>query len=465
MRRTGIYSLLVALSCSSIVVSSQLQGAPTGDPGGRDAILDWNAVANQCVADDYSNIHGVPDQKGPTHTSRALAIVHLAMFDAANMIMPRAKPYLAVHKPTTLKVVSLDAAVAQAAADTLTAMYPKQAAIFAAALEEYLAPLKNSTARNNGIKIGHQVANDILTLRSLDGANVAGTYVPTGAIGNHNVDPTNPGQGFLDPAWGHVEPFSPSNSFHYVPAAPPAIGSHAYAEAYNEVKAIGGDGITTHTTRTAEQTEIGIFWGYDSAPHIGVPQRMYNQIARTIAIQERNTEIENARLFALINTAMADGGILCWGTKYHYAYWRPILGIREGNMDGNPATAGDSTWTPLGAQASNAIGKNNFTPNFPSYDSGHACGSAVFRVLQHFYGRDNISFEIVSDELNGITTDNKGNVRPLKPRRYKRFSDAVTEMGLSRIYLGIHWSFDVEQGVNSGYAIGDHVFGSMLHRN
>ena len=298
----------------------------------------------------------------------------------------------------------------------------------------------------------------------LDGASVSGTYIPTGKVGTHDVDPLNPGQGCLDPLWGNVEPFSPSHSFHYVSHAPPTLGSHAYAVAFNDVKTVGGDGITTSTSRTQEQTEIGLFWAYDGSPKLGVPPRLYNQIVRTIAIQERNTEIENARLFALVNAAMADAGILCWDIKYQYVIWRPILGVRRADEDGNLSTVADHNWTPLGAPASNRIGIN-FTPNFPSYSSGHATfGAALFRTLQHFYGTDHLPFSFVSDELNGSTTDSQGSVRPLRPRHFHRLSDAAYENARSRMYLGIHWQFDADEGMRSGTAIGDHVFHSILQR-
>jgi Vanadium chloroperoxidase N-terminal domain/PAP2 superfamily len=463
MRRSlRFLSFCIGLIVSSLASAQQPEGPAIGDPRGRDSILDWNAIALKAIADDFSNIYGVPDQKGPTHTSRALAIIHLAMFDAANMVTPKAMPYLPNHTPSKQKLVSLDAAVAQAAADTLSALYPKQAGVFSTNLQKYLIPLTNATARNNGIQIGHTVAHDLLQARSQDGSTVAGIYVPTGATGKHNVDPLNPGQGCLDPAWGNVIPFSPMHNFHYVPAIPPALGSQAYAAAFNDVKSLGGDGITTSTTRTQEQTEIGLFWAYDGSHGIGVPSRMYNQIARTIAIQEHNTEIENARLFGLVNAAVADAGIVSWGTKFEFDLWRPILGIRRASEDGNISTEADPNWSPLGSPASNSRGKN-FTPNFPAYSSGHATsGAALFRTLQNYYGNDQITFTFVSDELNGITTDNSGHVRPLKPRTFHKFSDAAAENGRSRIYLGIHWQFDADEGMKSGTAIGDHVFNSIL---
>lgn len=117
-------------------------------------------------------------------------------------------------------------------------------------------------------------------------------------------------------------------------------GQHEYSAAYNEVKSLGGNGTTT-PTHTATQTVIGIYWGYDGRPGLGTPPRLYNQIVRTIAKQQHNTEAQNARLFGLVNIAMADAGLAAWNTKYHDAMWRPIMGIRGGDTDGNPATTGD----------------------------------------------------------------------------------------------------------------------------
>ncbi|HVH04691.1 MAG TPA: vanadium-dependent haloperoxidase, partial [Myxococcota bacterium] len=168
---------------------------------------------------------------------------------------------------------------------------------------------------------------------------------------------------------------------------------------------------------------------------------------------------------ALVNTAMADAGIASWESKYFYQFWRPVTGIREsdgggptGLGDGNPSTLGDPDFSPLGAPASNLQGPN-FTPPFPAYPSGHATfGGALFETLRNFYGTDRIPFTFVSDELNGVTRDNAGNVRPLKPRSFKTLSQAEEENGQSRIYLGIHWSFDKTQGIAQGRRIADWVF-------
>jgi len=169
---------------------------------------------------------------------------------------------------------------------------------------------------------------------------------------------------------------------------------------------------------------------------------------------------------ALANTAMADAAIAVWESKFYYQFWRPVTGIREadpgtgptGAGDENDATIGDVAFSPLGAPASNLQGPN-FTPPFPAYPSGHAgIGSSLFQTLRRFYGTDNIAFTFVSDELNGVTKDNTGNVRPLVPRSFTSLSQAESENAQSRIYLGIHWAFDATGGMSQGRAIADYIF-------
>ena len=242
---------------------------------------------------------------------------------------------------------------------------------------------------------------------------------------------------------------------------PPALDSPEYASALNEVKTLGGGSADDPTTRTDEETIIGLFWGYDAQPGLWAPVRFYDQTADTIARQQGNTEVQNARLFLLVNVAMADAGIACWGDKYFYDLWRPVTAVRHADQDDNPLTIADPDWTPLGAPADNGNGVN-FTPPFPSYPSGHAdFGGAVFTVLKDFYGTDNIHFTIVSDEFNTITVDQNGIARPLVPRSYTSFTQAMVENAQSRVYLGIHFQFDANNGIVQGSNIGNWVFGHV----
>src|SRR5690606_28038152 len=204
-------------------------------------------------------------------------------------------------------------------------------------------------------------------------------YVPGDWPGAWRQDPVSLVPIALGAHWGTVEPIVlPSGSFFRAPP-PPALGSAEYAAAFDEVKRLGGDGVVTPTERTEDQTLTGIYWAYDGTPSLCAPPRLYNQITRLIADRKRTQGLELARLLALVNVAMSDAGIAIWESKFHYALWRPVHGIREadpgtgptGEGDGNPATVGDPTFLPLGAPASNLAGPN-FTPPFPAYPSGHA---------------------------------------------------------------------------------------------
>ena len=433
-----------------------------------DAVLDWNDVAMAAQANDLTpSIVATPEQGGPTRAARAMAIVHAAIFDAVNSIDGSYTPYLVKQKFP--KFASIDAAAAQAAHDTLVALYPAQRQMFDRELRESLSDIRNGLSEITGRAIGKFVARRILDARKNDGSQLNPTYIEGTAPGEHRVDPLNPNQGYLTPAWGSVKPFGRETMVDFMPPAPPELTSQEYAAAFQEVKDYGGDGVTTPTLRTAEQTEIGIFWGYDGRPGLGTPVRLYNQIARTVAADQHNTEIENARLFALLNMGQADAGCAAWMAKYEYNFWRPIVAIREADQgtgpsglgDGNPATTGDPNWTPLGAPGSN--GGPDFTPPFPAYTSGHATfGGVVFQTLANFYGRDDISFSFTSDEFNGITTDAQGNVRPVVTRRFDSFSEASAENAQSRIYLGVHWSFDATEGMNAGVAIANNLFDTLL---
>jgi hypothetical protein len=178
-----------------------------------------------------------------------------------------------------------------------------------------------------------------------------------------------------------------------------------------------------------------------------------------IALKQRTRLLEFARLLALENVAMADEGVANWDSKYFYQFWRPISGITLAN--GNNATTADPGFMPLGAPASNKTGPN-FTPPFPAYPSGHAgFGGAIFQTLRNFYKTDKIPFTFVSDELNGVTKGNDGNARPLKPRSFSTLSQAEEENGQSRIYLGIHWSFDKTEGIAQGRKVANYVFKNL----
>ena len=414
------------------------------------------------------------EQRGRTRSSRVMAIFHIAVYDALNAI---AKRYPGYSGPLAALPDSLpDAAIAQAAHDVLVALYTRQAPRLDALLKEDLARLPDCRAKQNGIDVGRRAAAAILALRANDGAErpnpiVGEDYPLYIEPGKWRPDPVSRNPVALGAYWGSVKPFVVPSVIPFRAPPPPPLTSLAYTSAFNEVKQLGGDGVTTPTRRTLEQTRIGIFWGYDDAAWLDSPIRMYNQIALQIVLTRTRDPLEVARALGLVNVAMADSTIAAWDAKYHYRFWRPVHAVREadpgtgptGKGDGNPDTRAAPNWTPLGAPASNMVGPD-YTPPFPTYPSGHAAtGGSVFGTLRKLYG-DGVPFTFVSDEWNGVTRDNDGWVRPKLPRSYGSFSQAEEEAGQSRIYLGVHFQFDKVQGLLVGRQVADEVFRRGLVR-
>ncbi len=438
----------------------------------EDPILFWNELCNEANRFDHTAPMKGAAQGGPTRSSRATAIVHLAMHDAHFGVMGAASPhplYTAGLMPpvppyagsNTPKHIS--AAVSAAAHLTLTSLYPEQAGRFAEAAHKITGLNEADQAAH---AYGYSIGQAILTMRANDGSSPMPppAHVYSYAKPHHREDPINPALEPLGAAWGRVRPFAVT-TFHLQDPYPAFKGA-AYNADHDEVLAKGGAASQATTTRTREETAIGLYWAYDGAKDLGTPPRLYNQVVRVIAKKMNNSVADNARLFALVNVAMGDAGVHAWYWKYKYDLWRPVVGIRE--FDGNfgPDAVGgiavdakcDPFWRPFGAPKTNdtAPGARAFTPPFPSYPSGHSTfGAAAFDIVLRFYRdkpgatnnfaddkEDNIEFEFVSDELNGASKDNDGALRVRHERKFNSVAQAMYENSISRIFLGVHWRFD-----------------------
>ncbi|RPH76407.1 MAG: phosphatase PAP2 family protein, partial [Candidatus Rokuibacteriota bacterium] len=227
------------------------------------------------------------------------------------------------------------------------------------------------------------------------------------------------------PGWGNVAPFTLLSASQFWLAGPPALTSPTYARDYNEVKSLGGK---TSTARTAEQTEIARFWFQGPGT--------WNTIARTVAESRSLDARDSARLLALMNLAMADAYIAGFKIRYVYDLWRPVTAIREGDNDGNDATAGDPAWDSH--QNTPAVS------DYPSTQSTFSGAAAV--VLAGVLGGDQVSFSFKSGKpFEGLT------------RSFTSFSQAARESADSRVYAGIHFRSACEDGLALGRQVGQRV--------
>jgi hypothetical protein len=395
----------------------------------QNLVLEWNDAALTAVRAAGSN---------PPVTSRNLALVHIAMHDALAGIDDKYEPYLV--KTTRLRDTSKETAASAAARDVLTARYPTQAATFAALHDAVYARTGGSVAkRDRGVAWGVQVAADLLAARASDGSGntapfpgsmLPGQWRPTVSFGGV-VRPA------MLPLWGQVLPFCVPNIPAVRSPAPPELPTTQYAIEVWITQLFGG---TVSPLRTPEMTQIALFWGY--GPNTATPPGHWNQIAHAAIANRGPKLVDDARLFALLNIALADACIHSWDCKYVYNLWRPITAINLADTDGNELTVADPSWTPLLE-----------TPPFPEYTSGHSTFSgAAAAVLARVLGRDDIAFTVGSDDLPNVT------------RSYRRFSEAAIESGYSRIFGGIHFLSANLNGLGAGYSIGQLTVDTLLRR-
>ena len=410
----------------------------TQSQAGGDAVTVWNANAG--VAATAACLAPL---NNPLHESRIYAMMHVAVHDAVNAIDRRSRPYALDAQADA--GASPDAAVAAAARDVLVALIAQlplelhtQACIDAGlatvqtAYTAALAAIPDGQAKAQGIAVGQAAAAAILDLRADDGA--VGPFLNFAC-----PQDTNPGEyqctlgtPFIAfEGWENVTPFVLKDSSQFRPGPPYAVDKKQYTADYNEVKSLGGDELTS--ARTPDQTEIALFW-WESSP------LKWNRIARAVSADRGFDLWENARLFGLLNMALADGYIAMVDSKNHYNYWRPITAIQSGDADDNPDTIGDPTWT-------------SFRPTPPNQDyvSGHSIeGGAGAEVLKQVFGTDDISFEDCGAVLPvGSCSDATPILRP-----YSSFSQAADENAYSRILIGFHFRKSVEEGTEYGRKIG-----------
>lgn len=414
-------------------------------PVSSNAVIDWNdhaaaAARAACIA-PFDN---------PLHESRTYAIMHIAIHDALNAISRRSEPYAYRGRAPG---ASPEAAVAAAARTSLLGALSDITGPFAPchdaavkvvedAYTEALEGIPDGTAKLIGIAVGKKSAYTILAKRAGDGSDtqLVVTDFPQGdAPGEYRFVSDGPQFAFA-PGWGDVKPFVPRTN--RIPVKPPfGLKSSAYTRDFDEVKRLGGNGTTTPSARTAEETEIALFWR-ENSPH------QWNRAARELATIHDLDLWESARMFGLLNMALSDGYVATFRVKYDLLFWRPVTAIRLAATDGNARTTADPGWTPL-----------REVPPIPDHDSGHAVeGGAAAAALRGYFGTDRLSFSLCSYTVAANTCTDAS---PLT-RHYTRLSQAAAENARSRVLIGYHFRHATRVGLKHGTAVGDLVVDHAL---
>ena len=420
----GIVLGVVAATAISAVATNNTTPAPPRADGRSGAIVvAWNQ--------ELLHIVQTPgDQPATIHPTRSFAIMHAAIYDAVVSITRDGSPYL--FSVRARREARIDAAAAQAAHDSLSALYPKLQPELDALLASQLAAIPDGKPKQEGIQVGADAAYRLVAARANDGsAAVPSPFVAGTQPGDYRPTPPNfPAPVFT--GWSNVAPFVIGVASQFRPAPPPEVTSPTYANALNEVKSLGQN---SSTTRSADQTVAAKFW----APPIW---NTWNEIAdRAVTAHHTNLET-SARLFAVLNLTFADSVIAFYDAKYHYLVWRPVTAIRLGDTIGNPAISGDPAWTPLAVTAPD-----------PSYPGAHSTVSAAgANVLSAFFGEDG-QIDVTSDALPGTV------------RSFASYHAIATEAGLSRIYAGQHTPLDDESGQLLGTQVAQFVLRSSRSEN
>ena len=408
---------------SVALVIAGANDAPATSSAQPNPVIEWNQTLLKIVRTPGA-------QPATIHSTRNLAMLHIAIFEAVNSIDHSFEPY-SDHMHRASSRASRQAAADQSAHDVLIALYPSFASTLDSQLQEDLSQIPYGEDKNDGVKVGQAAAAEILALRSNDGsAATPPPFVPRNQPGFYKLTPPN-----LAPAdftqWAHVKPFALFHANQFRPTPPPHLTSEEYTRSFKEVEGLG---IINSTTRTADQTQIGQFWN-------GNIQDFWNEITQTAALEHHLDLPHTAQLFALVNIALADTTISFFEAKYVYNLWRPVTAIQMADTDSNPATQPNTEWIPLPTK----------TAPDPSYPGAHSAISFAAAEVLQLYFHDQKNFDVTSESLPGVT------------RHFNNFADAAEEAGLSRIYAGQHFHFDHLAGQQLGRRVAVFVVFTSLH--
>ena len=558
------------LSALKLLESAAL---PNGALDAATAFHFWHLIALDTTSNDhasYPSSRGVGpayQQVGPARTSRAMAMIHIAMFETINLLMPDTRKYSSylyddddheyLARPAAPadhdKDVVVAAAVSAAAYTMLAQLYPGLTAPHGEddkvkscdsvrgsarpfSLNSYadcfdiVAVSKNKDYYQQGVLFGRRVAQDLLNKRSADNSSTRERSIgpefrlrvsPDDGplpVSQWAPDPVSKAQTALGTSWGGVTPFTLASSSEFRETLPRYSDMQTYRKlldsgnfrdlpSYDAIKRWGCDATyqpkmesdlnCLNARRPGEVAQpdgylVAKFWAYDGTAGLCAPARLYNEVVDHVLADLDNAALPNrpvvrapnnldklvdrARLYALVNTAMADAAIAAWDVKYYFQFPRPVTVIRAeiARAANHAPNAPDypATWFPVGAQNSNSDGGINITPPFPAYVSGHATfGGALFGVLRQFFS-PGATFGFRSDEFNGWNKDALNYIRCKEGDGYKDtqfckgrtldFDCAERENADSRLTMGVHWVFDADDGINLGNKVAGRAYRKLF---
>ena len=382
------------------------------------------ASANVVADWDEKAVAFIQPRMVPPVAYRAIAIVHIAMFDAVNSIEPVYRPYYA-QLPAT-RETSKEAAAAAAAGTVLIKLLPEAASDIQVALKSYLAAIPEGDAKSGGIKLGEAVAAKTLEARANDGSSAADAYRPLTTAGVYIPTALT-----VAPQWPDLMPFAMTSPSQFRPKPPIALESEQWGKDYNEIKELGAK---NSSKRTARQTKDARFWLL-TGPLSAHP------LHRQIALRKEMSVIDSARFMTVVTAAEADAMIAVMDAKYKYAFWRPITAIRNGDIDGNAATERDATWLPI-----------DNTPMHPEYPCAHCIvSSAVASAVEAMLGTADIpEVTMTSPTAPGVT------------HRWTNVNTYADEVAVARIAAGFHYRFSTVVGQDMGRQIGLHAVKAIM---
>lgn len=391
-------------------------GRPQLDPG---VVVAWNELAYEIALaeDQFLTFKG----------HRAFSMMHLAMHDALNSIVPVYSCYAYTGSRAVAHPI---AAAAQAAYDVLVSQYPSAQQRLGEQLAAWLARVPDSPLEKRGIELGKATAAAILAVRAGDRFDFPGTYQFRSGPGQYQTTP--PWNGFVaQPGFRFAKPFALEYQHQFRPPPPPPLENAAYTRAFREAKDFGA---LASQVRTPDQTGYAIWW-------MEFAEGSVNRLARQL-VAERGTHLWAAsRMFAWLNMALFDGYIATWDSKYEYNHWRPYTAIREAQADGNPDTTPDTGWEPLSP-----------TPPFPEYASAHSVACAAsFGVLRRTFG-DEVAFTMATTTAPS----------DMPTRSFTSFTAAASECADSRVRLGWHFRYATDAGLALGRQVGRYIIRTTL---